>query len=97
MLVRLEQYEKAPSPMEVTELGMVMPVRLEHHVKAELPMEVTESGMVMLVRPEHPLKASFPMEVTFIPSYSSGIIQTQSASSESIGSFTDNVLSFFTI
>ena len=27
-LVRLEQYEKAPSPMEVTESGMVMLVRL---------------------------------------------------------------------
>lgn len=60
-------------------------------------MEVTEPGMVMLASLEHPKKACFPMEVTFIPSYSSGIIQTQSASSESIGPFTDNVLSSFTI
>ena len=59
-------------------------------------MEVTEPGMVMLVRPEQFQKALPPMEVTFIPSYSSGIIQTQSASSESIG-YTDNVLSSFTI
>ena len=29
MLVRLEQYEKASLPMEVTESGMVMLVRLE--------------------------------------------------------------------
>ena len=51
----------------------------------------------MSVRPVHPEKALRPMEVTFIPSYSSGIIQTQSASLESIGSITDNVLSLFKI
>ena len=72
-------------------------MRLEHSLKVEFPMEVTESGMVMLVRPEQCPKVSSPMEVTFIPLYFSGIIQTQSASSESIGSITDNVLSSFTI
>ena len=30
MLVRLEQFQKASSPMEVTVSGMVMLVRLEH-------------------------------------------------------------------
>ena len=74
-----------------------MLVRSEQYEKASLPMEVTEPGMVMLRRPEQYSKASLSMEVTFIPSYSSGIIQPQSASSESIGSFTDNVLSLFTI
>ena len=76
---------------------MVMLVRLEQFQKASFPMEVTESGMVMLVRLEQSLKAYIPMEVTFIPSYFSGILQTQSSRVKSIGSFTDNVLSSFTI
>ena len=46
MLVRLEHPLKASSPMEVTELGMVMPVRLEQSQKASLPMEVTVSGKI---------------------------------------------------
>ena len=83
--------------MEVTEPGMVMPVRLEHNAKAHSPMEVTEPGMVMPVRLEHLLKAPSLMEMTFIPSYSSGILQPQSSRVESIGSITDNVLSSFTI
>ena len=41
MLVSLEHHEKAPSPMEVTEPGMVMLVRPEQFQKALPPMEVT--------------------------------------------------------
>ena len=76
---------------------MVMLVRMAQLKKASFPMEVTESGMVMLIRLKQSLKAYVPMEVTFIPSYFSGIIQTQSSRVESIGSITDNVLSSFTI
>ena len=83
--------------MELTLLPMVTLASFVHWKKADTPMEVMESGMVILVRSEHKINALSPMEVTFIPSYYFGIIQTQSASSESIGSFTDNVLSSFTI
>ncbi len=52
ILVRPEQPENAPSPMLVTEFGMVTLVRLEQSENASLPMLVTEFGMVTLVRPE---------------------------------------------
>ena len=52
MEVRLEQSENAPSPMFVTELGMLMVVRPEQPSNASSPMTVTELGMLMLVRLE---------------------------------------------
>ena len=48
---------KAPAPMLVTLLGMVMEVREEQHQKASLPMLVTLLGMVTEVREEQFWKA----------------------------------------
>ena len=42
----LEQPRKAPSPMEVTDSGIVTDVKLEQFQKALPPMEVTVGGMV---------------------------------------------------
>ena len=47
--VRLVQNEKAPSPMLVTPLPIVMFVTLSQLPKASIPMLVTLSGIVMLV------------------------------------------------
>ena len=49
--VRPEQSEKAQSPMEVTELGMVTEVSPEQSMKAQPPIEVTELGMIVLLQP----------------------------------------------
>ena len=51
MFSRLEQQENAPSPMVVTELGMLMAVRLERPRNAPAPMEVTELGIVVFLQP----------------------------------------------
>ena len=59
-LVRLEQLEKALSPISVTDGGMVMLVRLEQPQKAHSPISVTDGGMEMLVRLEQPEKAYSP-------------------------------------
>ena len=64
MLVRLEQPEKAPHPIFVTDCGIVMLVRLEQPRKALLPIIVTDGGMEMLVRLEQLQKAYFPISVT---------------------------------
>ena len=45
------QPQKALSPMDVTELGMVTEVRPLQPAKARYPMDVTELGMVTEVRP----------------------------------------------
>ena len=50
MLVRLLQSTKAPSPILVTELGMIMLFSLMHPSKALSPILVTELGMIMLLR-----------------------------------------------
>ena len=52
--MRPEQLEKAPTPILVTEFGMVMEVRFQQLVKAYFPMLVTELGIVIEVRPEQP-------------------------------------------
>ena len=49
--VRLEQPQKASSPMEVTLFGMVTEVRVEHLQKASSPMEVTLFGMIVFLHP----------------------------------------------
>jgi len=64
--VRLGHLEKAPLPMPVTLLGMVMLVRLVQLEKAPLPMPVTLLGMVMLVRLVQLEKALSPMLVTLL-------------------------------
>ncbi len=62
--VKLEQFQKALSPIDVTELGMVRDVKLEQFQKALSPIDVTELGMVRDVKPEQPRKASTPIDVT---------------------------------
>ena len=51
------------SPMEVTELGMVIVVNPDS-AKAQSPMEVTELGISIETRLVQPPNASIPMEVT---------------------------------
>jgi hypothetical protein len=46
MLVRLEQPENAPPPIEDTLLGIVMLVRFEQPANALYPIEVTLLGIV---------------------------------------------------
>ena len=48
--LRLLHPDKAPCPIEVTELGIVSEVRLEQSSKVLNPMDVTESGIVNEVR-----------------------------------------------
>ena len=52
--VKLEQSEKADSPIEVTPSGMVIEVKLEQYAKVASPIEVTPLGMVTEVKLEHP-------------------------------------------
>ena len=59
--------EKADSPMEVTELGMVTEVSPEQPRKADEPMEVTELGMVTEESPEQSRKAELGIVVTLLP------------------------------
>jgi hypothetical protein len=51
MEVRPEQLAKAPHPILVTELGIVIEVRLLHLSKAQLSMLVTELGIVVFLHP----------------------------------------------
>ncbi len=48
----MEQPLKVPSPIEVTELGMVTEVSMAQSAKAYSPTVVTELPMVTEVRPE---------------------------------------------
>ena len=64
MLVRLEQRQKAMSPISVTEGGMEILVRLEQSSKAPYPISVTDGGMEMSVRLEQLEKALYPISVT---------------------------------
>ena len=47
MLFKDEQYPKAYTPIEVTELGISMLVKLEQPEKAELTIEVTVFGIIV--------------------------------------------------
>lgn len=49
MEVSEEQYQKAPAPMDLTELGILIEVK-EHQAKASSPIDVTEFGMLIKVR-----------------------------------------------
>ena len=64
MVARLEQPENAPSPMVVTEVGMLMAVRPVQPSNAPSPMVVTELGMLMAVRLRQSSNAPAPMIVT---------------------------------
>lgn len=50
--VRAEQPEKAPLPIEVTELGISTEVRAEQSSKATSPIEITELGILTEVSDE---------------------------------------------
>ena len=55
---------KAPSPMLMTVLGIVMVANELHPEKALLPMLATLSGIVTLVNELHPWKAWIPIVLT---------------------------------
>ena len=55
---------KAPSPIVVTPLGIVIDVRLEQLKKAPVPIDVTLSGMFIDVIPEQNINAVLPMSAT---------------------------------
>jgi hypothetical protein len=44
---------KAPSPIDVTDDGMVMDVKDEQPRKAPSPIDVTDEGMISEVKAEH--------------------------------------------
>ena len=50
MFVRVIQKLNAPSPMLVTESGIIMLLRLQQPENAHLPILVTESGIVILFK-----------------------------------------------
>ena len=51
MLVRLEQPEKAPYPISVTDGGMEMLMRLEQSEKAQSQISVTDGGITLFLQP----------------------------------------------
>ena len=65
-LVRPVQSWNAPSPINVTELGMVMLVSPLQPQNASSPIDVTELGISMLVRPLKLSKAELPIAVTVL-------------------------------
>ena len=74
--VREEQEEKAPDPILVTLLGIVMEVRAEQPEKAYSPMLVTPLGMATEVREEQSLKVPPAINrvfslITYIPEIAS--------------------------
>ena len=71
MLVRDVQQESAPSPIDVTLLGIMMLVR-DDHWNALSSMDVTPSGMMILTDLHH-WNALSPMAVTTCPSSVSGM------------------------
>ena len=64
MEVNLLQFEKAASPMLVTDSGMVTEVKPLQPEKAESPMLLTDPGMVTEVNSLQLQKAQFPIDVT---------------------------------
>ena len=58
------QSAKAPSPMAVTDSGIVMFAKDSQPSKAKSPISVTDSGIVMLAKDSQPAKAPSPMAVT---------------------------------
>ena len=64
MDIKPSHHSKAPNPMLLTELGMVIDVNPLQEMKAPSPMLVTELGMIMDVKSLQPTKALSPMLVT---------------------------------
>ena len=64
MVVKPLQEPNAKSPIEVTELGMVIDVKPLQYSNARSPIEVTELGMLIDVKPLHQENAISPIEVT---------------------------------
>ena len=62
--VRRLQPEKAPSPIVVTEFGIVTEVREEQPLKASLPIVMRELGKVTEIKELQLRKASSPIVVT---------------------------------
>ena len=54
----------ADSPIDVTELGIVMLCNAEHDRNAWVPIDVSELGNVMLCNAEHDWNAESPIDVT---------------------------------
>ena len=61
---RFEQIEKASSPIDVTDDGIVICVSELHSEKASSPIDVTDDGIVICVSELHSEKAKFPIDVT---------------------------------
>ena len=61
--VRLVQFLKADSPIEVTDVGMMIEVKPEL-AKANLEIDVMDVGIVTEVNLVHPLKAASPIDFT---------------------------------
>ena len=66
IFVKALQEENAPSPIEVTLLGIVIDVRNEQLLNAKLLIELTLLGIVIEVRDEQPKNALFPIELTLL-------------------------------
>ena len=64
MLANAGQKKNGFSPMEVTELGIVIEVRAPQLRKASVPIEITEFGISIEDRLLQPLKAELPMVCT---------------------------------
>ena len=62
--VKPEQPPKAPKPIDVTELGIVISVKPVQYQNAPPPIVVTELGMLTEVKLLQPPKAQSPIFVT---------------------------------
>ena len=62
--VKLEHPANTPSPISVTESGIVTDVNPVQYSNALFPIVVTELGMVIDVKLLHPSYACWPIEVT---------------------------------
>ena len=65
--VKLLQFSKAPSPIEIKLLPKIMLVKLLQSEKAYFPIDVTLSGMIISVKLPQPLKACSPIETKLLP------------------------------
>ena len=75
MLFKDSQLQKAPSPMLLTLLGIVMLFKDSQPAKAFFPILVTLYGIVTLVKESQPSKAPSPMLVTGFPPSFDGMLR----------------------
>ena len=64
--VKLEQWENAESPSDVTLVGIVIDDNLEQEENAELPIDVTLVGIVIDAKLEQWKNAESPIDVTLV-------------------------------